>query len=115
MPSTHTQETRRTQLEQNIFQDAGPLAQLGAQLGEDKAWVAATRAHLLESGALLTIDEFLNSPVSEPWRHLWLGDVAGEHASIVALRGVKNVDLPLLQKVGTDLDGVQWEIGRAHV
>ncbi len=108
VPSTQTQQARRTLLEQNILQDAGPLAQLGAQIGEDKAWLAETRAHLLESGALLSLDEFLDSPASEPWRHLWLGKIGGEHASIVALRGVNNTDLPLLQQIGTELDGVQW-------
>ena len=108
VPSAQTQQTRRILLEKNIFQEAGPLAQLGAQLGEDSAWLDVTRAHLLGSGSLLTLQEFLDSAVSEPWRHLWLGKIAGEHASIVALRGVKNSDLPLLQQVGTGLAGVQW-------
>ena len=108
VPSVQTQQARRALIEQNIFQDAGPLAQLGTQLGEDSQWVAETRAHLLESGALLSLDEFLMSPASEPWRHLWLGKIAGEHASIVALRGVSNVDLPLLQQVASAMDGVQW-------
>lgn len=108
VPSAQTQQVRRKLLEQNILQEAGPLVQLGAQLGEDKAWVEETRAHLLKAGTLLSLDEFLESPASEPWRHLWLGKIAGEHASIVALRGVKNSDLPLLQKIGTESDGVQW-------
>ena len=108
VPSAQTQQARRALIEQNIFQDGGPLAQLGTQLGEDSQWVAETRAHLLESGARMSLDEFLMSPASEPWRHLWLGNIAGEHASIVALRGVSNVDLPLLQQVASSMVGVQW-------
>ena len=108
VPSVKTQQERRKLLEQNILQETGPLAQLGEQLGEDKNWFSDTRAHLFESGALLSLDEFLKSPASEPWRHLWLGEIAGEHASIVALRGVNNINLPVLQQVGNGLDGVQW-------
>ncbi len=56
----------------------------------------------------MTLDEFLKAPASEPWRHLWLGDIEGVTASIVALRGVSNVDLPLLKKTGEGMEGVQW-------
>ena len=52
--------------------------------------------------------EFLKTPASEPWRHLWLGEVDGGHGSIVALRGLTHGSLPLLQHAGTGLDGVQW-------
>ena len=108
VPSAQTQAARRSLLEEKLLKEDGPLTQLAEKIGEDKAWVTTTRAHLLESGKLLTLDEFLKTPASEPWRHLWLGDVEGVTASIVALRGVSNVDLPLLQKTGAGLEGVQW-------
>ena len=108
VPSAQTQDARRALLEEKLLKDDGPLTQLAEKIGEDKAWAATTRAHLLESGKLLTLNEFLKTPASEPWRHLWLGDVAGVTASIVALRGVSNVDLPLLQKTAAGLEGVQW-------
>ena len=108
VPSAQTQDARRALLEEKLLKENGPLTQLADKIGEDKTWVATTREHLLESGKLLTLDEFLKTPASEPWRHLWLGDIEGVTASIVALRGVSNVDLPLLQKTGEGLEGVQW-------
>lgn len=108
VPSAQTQGARRALLEEKLLKENGPLTQLADKIGEDKTWVATTREHLLESGKLLTLDEFLKTPASEPWRHLWLGDIEGVTASIVALRGVSNVDLPLLQKTGEGLEGVQW-------
>ncbi|MDO9194847.1 MAG: MMPL family transporter [Undibacterium sp.] len=108
VPSAQTQNIRRTLIEQKLLQERGPLVQLGAQLGEDDTWVASARTHLLESSKLLTIEEFLKTPASEPWRHLWLGKIEGEYASIVALRGMTSVALPTLQQVGAGLAGVQW-------
>lgn len=108
VPSAQTQNIRRTLIEQKLLQERGPLVQLGAQLGEDDTWVASARTHLLESAKLLTIEEFLKTPASEPWRHLWLGKIEGEYASIVALRGMTSAVLPTLQQVGAGLAGVQW-------
>lgn len=108
VPSAQTQNVRRVLLEQKLLNADGPLAKLALQIGEDSDWVAAERAHLLESGKLLTLDAFLKTPASEPWRHLWLGQVGDEHASIVALRGLSNAGLPFLQQAGAGLEGVQW-------
>lgn len=108
VPSAQTQSARRVLLEEKLLQADGPLAQLAAKIDEDRDWVAVTRAHMLESGQLLTLEEFLQTPAAEPWRHLWLGQVDGVTASIVALRGLSNADLPLLQQAGAGLDGVQW-------
>jgi len=108
VPSAQTQDARRTLLEEKLLQESGPLEQLAEKVGEDKTWITTTRAHLLESGKLLTLDEFLKTPASEPWRHLWLGDTEGVTASIVALRGLSNADIGLLQKTGAGLEGVQW-------
>ncbi len=108
VPSAQTQDARRALLEDKLLKEGGPLAQLAAQVGEDQAWVATTRAHLLESGKPLTLDDFLKAPASEPWRHLWLGDRDGVTASIVALRGLGNADIALMQKTGAGMEGVQW-------
>ena len=107
-PSQQTQTAHRALVEEQLLRDGGPLTQMAAQLGEDAAWVAATRAHLLESGKPLSLDAFLASGASEPWRYLWLGEVDGAYASIVALRGSSNAALPALQQAGAGLDGVQW-------
>lgn len=108
VPSEQTQNTRRTLLEEKLLNKGGPLEQLAADIGEDHDWAVATRAHLLESGKLLTMDEFLQTPASEPWRHLWLGQVNGVNASIVALRGLSFADLALMQRTAEGLEGVQW-------
>jgi predicted exporter len=108
VPSGQTQELRRTLLQQKLLDDGMVLSQLASQIGEDAAWVEATRSRLLGAGELLSLDAFLQSPVSEPWRHLWLGQVHGEYASIVALRGLSYANLPLLQQAGSGLQGVQW-------
>jgi predicted exporter len=111
VPSAQTQAVRRIMIGQKLLDvdgAEGALTRLATRLGEDSSWVATTRAHLLESGQPLTLDAFLASSASEPWRFLWLGEVDGSYASIVALRGTSNASLPLLQQAGVGLEGVQW-------
>ena len=108
VPSAMAQDRRRALLDDKLLQDGGPLTQLAAQIGEGPEWVAATRGHLLASGKPLTLAEFMAAPASEPWRYLWLGQVDGVYASIVALRGTGIAALPLLQQAGAGIDGVQW-------
>jgi predicted exporter len=108
VPSARTQAERRALVESRLLGEGGPLTQLGKAIGEDAAWSAATRAHLLAPHAPLTAEEFLSTPPSEPWRHLWLGQVGSVHASIVALRGLDYAALPLLRHAGDGIEGVQW-------
>ncbi|MFZ6751412.1 MMPL family transporter [Undibacterium sp. Ren11W] len=110
VPSAQTQALRAQLIQEKLLNDGKVLSQLATQIGEDAAWVADTRTHLLAAGDVLTLEAFLQTPASEPWRHLWLGQSQGkgEYASIVALRGLSYADLPLLQHAGSGLDGVQW-------
>jgi predicted exporter len=112
VPSTKSQRERRALIEAKLLLDGGPLTQLANAIDEDAAWVAAARGHLRASGQLLTLEQFLAAPASEPWRHLWLGRVATDggttYASIVALRGLKHAGLPLLAHAADGMDGVQW-------
>jgi predicted exporter len=108
VPSAQTQAARRVLVDAKLLADGGPLTGLARAIDEDGDWAAATRSHLLASSAPLTVDEFLMTPPSEPWRHLWLGQVGGGHASIVAVRGLNNAGLPLLLHAGDGLEGVQW-------
>jgi predicted exporter len=108
VPSARTQAARRTLVEQTLLADDGPLQGVAAQTGEDKAWLAATRQGLLQASSVLTLDAFLKSPASEPWRHLWLGESKGVWASIVALRGMGSGSAPQVQLAANGLDGVQW-------
>jgi predicted exporter len=108
VPSARTQDARRALVETKLLADGGPLADLAHEIGEDRAWVEATRAHLRKAGAPMGVDEFMRTPASEPWRHLWLGKVEGVHASIVALRGMEYAALPQLRNAADGLEGVQW-------
>lgn len=120
VPSQATQNARRALLEQKLLQADGPLAQLATQLEEDANWLASTRQSLLHNTAPLQVADFLRSPASEPWRHLWLGQSANAKdqsagtgtkpgfASIIALRGLQRATLPQLQQIALNVPGVQW-------
>jgi predicted exporter len=108
VPSARLQRERRQAIEQVILSDEGALALLGKKIGADHNWLSAARARLLGAAAPQTIEEFFKSPASEPWRHLWLGQVGQEHASIVALRGVTRKSLPALRQAATGLKDVEW-------
>ncbi len=108
VPSAAKQAARRALVEQKLLADDGPLAGLARETGADAAWIGATRAGLLAAGAPLSVDDFLKSPASEPWRHLWLGQIDGGYASIVALRGLGMAGVPHVQRAADGLQGVQW-------
>lgn len=108
VPSLHTQSARRSLLEEKILGTGGALPLLASQLGEDAAWVASQRERVLQHAAPLDVDGFLRTSASEPWRHLWLGSINGQQASVVALRGVQNNSLPTLYHLADGMDGVQW-------
>jgi predicted exporter len=108
VPSARAQAARRALVQQKLLADDGPLAAIAAQTGEDKHWIAATRQGLLAAAAPLSPEEFLASPASEPWRHLWLGDMQGVHASIVALRGMDHKSAQQVMLAADGLQGVQW-------
>ncbi len=108
VPSQATQAARLALVEDKLLASGGPLAGLAREIGEDPEWATATAAHLRESAAPLRIEAFLETTTADPWRHLWLGQVEGGHASIVALRGMRYAAIPALAQAGADLPGVQW-------
>jgi predicted exporter len=108
VPSARTQTARRALIEEKLLANGGPLQGIAAQTGEDAQWVAAARANLLSAATPLSLDDFLKSPASEPWRHLWLGESNGVYASIVALRGMSNASASQVLLAAEGLDGVQW-------
>lgn len=108
VPSLKVQAERRALVERTLLAEGGPLSALGLALAEDDSWAAATRAHLLRQAAPLTVDGFLKTAPSEPWRHLWLGESDRVHASIVAVRGLSLSGLPALRAAGSGMEGVQW-------
>lgn len=108
LPSLQTQAERRQALERSLVNGAGPLAILAQRIGEDRSWAVDLGDRLLAATLPLTPEHFFTGPVSEPWRHLWLGRIDGDFASIVALRGVNRANLGALQQAGSALEGVQW-------
>lgn len=108
VPSQQLQASRRALVTSSLLQPGGPLDALAKTIEEDASWAAQTRAHLLAPAAPLTVEAFLKTAPSEPWRHLWLGETEGVHASIVAIRGLSLAALPQLREAGAGLEGVQW-------
>lgn len=57
----------------------------------------------------LTMEAFLASPASQPFRHLWLGDVGGQATSVVMVDGLSRPDaLAALRGASEGLQGVRW-------
>jgi predicted exporter len=108
VPSQRAQAARLALVEDKLLRPDGPLAGLAHEIGEDRDWVAASAAHLRANAAPMRLDAFLATPASEPWRHLWLGQVHGVHASIVALRGMRYPSIPVLARAADGIEGVQW-------
>lgn len=108
VPSRQTQAARLALVNDKLLNAEGPLAALAREIGEDPEWVAATAAHLRANGQPMDLDAFMRTPASQPWRHLWLGEVEGVHASIVALRGMRYASIPVLARAADGVPGVQW-------
>jgi predicted exporter len=108
VPSSRVQAARRTMIEEKLLRDDGPLAAVAEKLDQDRAWVDTTRQHILSASPELSMDEFMQSSSSEPWRHLWLGQVNGTYASVVALRGMSKSSWSSVEHAADGLDGVQW-------
>ena len=108
VPSLRTQAARRSLIEQKLLHENGAIAGLGRRIGADNEWASAARARLRAAASVLTPVEFLKTSPGETVRHLWVGQVAGAYASIVALRGISEDNLPLLRRLASEIDGVQW-------
>jgi len=108
VPSQQAQAARLHLVEDKLLAAQGPLALLGQEIGEEAGWVAETAAHLRTTAKPMQVDAFLKTPAAEPWRHLWIGETGGVHASIVALRGMRYAAIPRLAQVAEGLGGVQW-------
>lgn len=108
VPSTQAQAARMKLVEDKLLVARGPLAVLGQEIGEDAGWAVETAAHLRSTAAPMQVDAFLKTPAAEPWRHLWIGETEGVHASIVALRGMRYAAIPQLAQAAEGLAGVQW-------
>ena len=108
VPSLGAQTQHRRLVEQVLLKEDGPLKALALKIGENGGWVADMRRHLLTASSTLTPDDLLKTPASEPWRHLWLGQVDGEYASMITIRGLTQAGLFPLEQAAAGLEGVRW-------
>jgi predicted exporter len=118
VPSAKRQSDDRALLAQHVFDDPAALRATLLQAGfKDEvadAWLAAfarsqTQAH---SQAPLTVERWLAAPWSQPYRHLWLGEVsaggpaAKTYAAVVIPQGVTPHNAPALIALAQRVPGV---------
>ncbi|MEC5405174.1 MMPL family transporter [Paraburkholderia sp. MPAMCS5] len=109
VPSARQQNEDRALLAQDVFGDPAALRAMLLQAGfKDEvadAWIAAQA----KREPLLTVDQWLAAPWSQPYRHLWLGQVdAATHAyaAVVIPQGVTPDNEPVLIGTANALPGV---------
>ncbi len=77
------------------------------ELGFAEGVIEATRRRFVAAPQrFLTVQQWKENPISEPWRHLWLGETARGVASIVLLGEIK--DEGAVKAVAADMDGVRY-------
>jgi predicted exporter len=105
VPSAQHQEENRKLWQEKVVQDPAALRSLfaSADLRDD----LADRLLADFQGAAntrLTVEDWLKSPLSLPYRHLWLGAQERGAASVVLPQGIRSLDA--LASAGRDLPGV---------
>lgn len=106
VPSAERQAQNRQLLAEPVYGERGALPRLMAQVGFADDVVGRQRA---EFGAgesrHLDLQDWLASPVSAPYRSLWLGETGRGVAAAVALNGIG--DIAALRTAAEGLDGVR--------
>ena len=105
LPSFARQRENATLLQRDVFPANGLQARAWAQLGFSADAIARKVAASPIDAPLLTPQQWLASPASEPYRLLWLHGDATPYASIVTLGGIKDVDA--LRALARDIGGVR--------
>lgn len=109
VPSAKQQNEDRALLAQHVFDDRAALRATLLQAGfKDEvadAWLAA----YAKPQAPLTVDTWLAAPWSQPYKHLWLGEVDAAtkaYAAVVIPQGVTLRNEPALIALAEGLPGV---------
>ncbi|CAB3644847.1 MMPL family transporter [Paraburkholderia rhynchosiae] len=109
VPSAKQQNEDRALLAHHVFNDSAALRSTLLQAGfKDEvadAWLAAQA----KPQPLLTVDQWLAAPWSQPYRHLWLGQVDAAtkaYAAVVIPQGVTPRNEPALIATARALPGV---------
>lgn len=86
LPSLQRQAGNRALLEASVYGEDGVLAELLRRTGAEETLIARQLADFERSAdRVLTPAMWRASPVSEPYRHLWIGATQGHYASVVLL------------------------------
>jgi len=92
LPSLQLQAANHALLAQQVYGSDGLLPHLLRELGYGEDVIARQLASFAAGSAPLQPQTFFASAASEPYRPLWLGDVAGGSASAVTLFDVNDAD-----------------------
>lgn len=105
VPSDKRQRATYALWQQHVFAPTAGLHQALARNGFRQEVAAQYAAEFRASAdRRLAIDEWLASPTSVPFRHLWIGDIADSHASVVMPAGFTSVGV--LQAAAEGLPGI---------
>lgn len=106
VPSAEQQARNRALLAEQVYAGEAALPRLMTTVGFADDVVARLRREFeAGNGRVLALMDWLASPVSAPYRNLWLGDTGRGVASAIALSGLTDVDA--LRTATTGLDGVR--------
>lgn len=107
VPSARRQVENYALLREHVFTPPGKLSGWLEQGGLEDAVVAnQIRAFNAAGQKILSLDEWLQAPLSTPFRHLWLGQTPQGYAAIVMPQGVR--DTESLRRLGDDLPGITY-------
>jgi predicted exporter len=82
------QRADRALVAREVYAPGGALERVMGRLGFEAGAVAARQAEFTAAeGRFLTPEHWLESPLSAPVRHLWLGALGRDHAAVVLLDG----------------------------
>ncbi|MEI7429608.1 MAG: MMPL family transporter [Betaproteobacteria bacterium] len=107
VPSLARQAQDRALWQEKVFADSTGLQQLFATAGlRDGIAEKLIGEFKAAEGNVLRLDDWLQSPISLPYRYLWLGSMDNGFAAIVQPQGV--VDVAALAEAASGLQGVTF-------
>jgi predicted exporter len=107
VPSVERQAQNRALWRETVFADAAGLKRLFSEMDlRDDAAEALIGEFEASEGRFAAPGDWLQSPLSAPFRHLWLGEIGGRTACIVLPRGVR--DLARVEAAAAGLPGVSF-------
>lgn len=107
VPSAERQAQNRALWRQAVFADETGLKRLFAEMElRDEVGERLVREFNEADGRMLHVEDWISSPLSAPFRHLWIGGVGTGTATVVQLQGVR--DVGGLAAVAGEMPGVSF-------